>query len=479
MAPWTPGMPWPSGTAGGAAAPSWGGYVRLLVRAGLAPGRTFHMGAHNLDRLDAGNVLGGGAIGPSAAATAADRLWVDMSCDITEVEIGGGSTSSQGIFAKADASTLTATLADPTAKYDPLNTGGPFSYGGRSRLVPGVPVEAFAEVVDGPTGTWQRFPIFTGTADSWGEDWTPNPRERVARLIATDATKTWARYDRPEQPPAGAGDTVAARINRIVTFFGWPGVVEAPPGGSSRTLQATTLAQPGWELLNRTVDDELGAIYLTADGHLRWLNRETWSTANLPPPVLALGCATLPPPTPPLAIPVHDVLIDATPTNLDLQMRNDVNASRAGGTMQHVANASSVETYGAYQFQRTDLGLADDTQVAGWATRVVELYAYPQVGLDDVTLVPAADPASWDVWEAVLALDLFTDLVRIRWAPPDLPDHLVDGLVRVVGFDHRINRGHWEVTWQLLATRSLSISGSIFTMGAHANDRLDTNYVMG
>lgn len=470
-------MPWPSGTAGGAAAPAWGGYVRLWVRAGLASGRTFHMGAHAQDRLDAGNVLGGGAIGPVLTAGTVDRLWVDLSCDVTDVEIGGGATSSQGIFAKADAVSLTATIADPDGIYDPLNTGGPFSYGGRSRLVPGVPVEAFAEVVDGPTGTWQRFPIFTGTADSWGEDWTPTPSARVAKLIATDATKVWSRYDRPEQPAVGAGDTVAQRIDRIVTFFAWPGVVDAPPGGSSRTLQATTLAQSGWELLNRATDDELGAVHLTPDGHLRWINRETWA-AN-PAPVLALGCATLPPPVPPLAIPVHDVLVDANPTTLDFQMRNDVNAARTGGATQQVTNAASVDTYGPYQYQRTDLGLADDVQVGTWATKVVELYSFPQIGLNDVTMVPAVDPASWDVWESVLGLKLFTDLVRIRWAPPDLPDHLVDGTVRVVGFHHRISRGQWEITWETLATRPLQISGSIFTMGADANDRLDANYVMG
>lgn len=478
MAPWTPGDPWP-GTAGGAAAPAWGGYVRLFVRAGLAAGRSFHMGVHPQDRLDAGNVLGGGAIAPTAGGPAVDRLWVDLTCDITDVEIGGGATSSQGIFSKADAATLTATLADPLGVYDPLNTHGPFSYGGRSRLVPGVPVEAFAEVVDGPSGIVARFPVFTGTADSWGEDWTANPRERTAKLIATDETKRWVRYDQPEQPPAGAGDTVGQRVERLVTFYGWPGVVEAPPEGSTRTLQATTLAQPGWELLNRALDDELGVVYLTAEGHLRWLSRDTWGTANLPPPVLVLGCAGLPPPTPPLELVVHDVLVDATPTNLDLQLRNDVNASRAGGTMQHASSPTSVETYGAYGFQRTDLGLSSDVQVAAWATRVVELYAFPQVGLQDVTLVPAADPASGDVWAAVLDLALFTDLVRIRWAPPDLPDHLVDGVVRVVGFRHRITRRRWEVVWQVLATRPLQISGSIFTMGSHANDRLDTNYVMG
>ena len=345
------------------------------------------------------------------------------------------------MFAKADAATLTAEIADPTGIYDPLNGSGPFSYGGRSRLVPGVPVECFAEVVDGADGTWTRHLIFTGTADSWGEDWTPNPRERFARLIATDETKRWARYNRPEQPEVGAGDTVAERIHRIVDFFDWPGIVDDPPGGSSRTLTATTLAQPGWELLNRTTDDELGTIYLTREGHLRWLNREALETTHLSDPVLVLGCDSLPPPDPPLDLPVYDVLTDASPTNLDLQLRNDVYASRSGGAMQHVSSTSSVATYGTFDFKRTDLGLATDGQVGEWAAKVVELYAFPQVGLTDVTMQPAVDDASWEVWRAALDLELFTDLVRLRWAPPDLPIHLIDGVVRVVGYSPRRSTG--------------------------------------
>jgi hypothetical protein len=471
MAPWAPGMPWPSGMAGGASAPAWGGQVRFWVRAGIAPGATFHMGAHPLDRLDSGNVLGPGS--STGGVIGSDRLWVDLTCDATAVEIAGGSGSSQGIFSKVDAATLTATIADPAGDYDPLNTGGPFAYGGRSRLVPGVPVEAFAEVVNAADSTWKRYPIFAGTADSWGEDWTANPREREAKLVATDATKTWARYDRPEQSPAGAGDTVAQRIARLVTFFGWPGTVVNPPGGSTRTLQATTMAQPGWELLNRATDDELGVIFLTPDGKLRWLNRETWAT--IAAPRLTVGCAELAVG----GVTPYDVLVDATPTNMDLQLRNSVHAARAGGTEQAVASDSSVDRYGVYDFRRTDLGLADDAQVGAWATKVVELYAFPQVALSDVTMLPGVDAASAAIWSTVLDWQLFTDIVRVRWAPPDLPSHLVDGQLRVVGWRHAITRGEWAVTWQLVAARPMLAAGAIFHMGAHASDRLDSNFVLG
>lgn len=472
MASWSPGSPWPSGTPGGAAAPAWGGYVRLWIRAALQPGRTFHMGAHPDDRLDAGNVMGGGAaVSATGKAGTGEHLWIDLTCDTIDAEISGGATGSAGIFTKADAATIKVTLADPTGKYDPLNGHSPYAYGGHSRLVPGTPVEAFAEVVNGDDGTWQRFYLFVGTADSWGEDWTPNPRERQCQLLATDITKQFVRMNRPEQPAVGAGETVQQRIHRIVDFFDWPGEVIDPPGGSTITLQATTLAQPAWELLNRTTDDEIGYLYFDAEGRLRWLNRDTWSVVS--DPVLMFSCPYL------TGVDGLDVLTDAAPSTLDLQMRNTVYASRSGGTMQTALAQSSIDRYGSYEYKRTDLGLSSDTQAAQWAEYVVVLYAYPQISLSDVTMQPAVAERSWEPWEGVLGLTMVTDLVRIHWAPPDRPEDVIDATSRVVGYSHRIARGNWEVQWQLVGASALGLSGSVFTMGPHAQDRLDSGYLMG
>lgn len=472
MAPWSPGSPWPSGTPGGAAAPAWGGYVRLWIRAALAPGRTMHMGQHPDDRLDAGNVMGGGAIATAIGrAGTGERLWIDLTCDTIDAEISGGASGSAGIFTKADAATITVTLADPSGKYDPLNGNSPYAYGGHSRLVPGTPVEAFAEVVNGDEGTWERFYLFVGTADSWGEDWTPNPRERTCQLIATDITKQFVRMNRPEQSPVGAGDTTQERIHRIVDFFGWLGEVVDPPGASAVTLQATTLAQPAWELLNRTTDDELGYLYFDSEGRLRWLNRETWSTVS--DPAFTFSCPYITDTT------GFDVLTDAAPSTLDLQMRNNVYASRSGGIAQQALSQSSIDRYGSYEYKRTDLGLADDALAAEWAEYVVVLYAFPQISLADVTMQPAISERSWEAWEGVLGLTLVTDLVRIIWAPPDRPEDVIDAVSRVVGYSHRFTRGSWEVQWQLVGASALGFSGSVFTMGPHAQDRLDAGYLMG
>lgn len=465
---WVPGMEWPSGTPGGAHSPFWGGYVRFWLRAALAAGNAFTMGADPLDQLDHGNVLSGAVTGDPDIDT--ESLWVDLSCVALDVSIEGGATSSQGIFSKADAATLSATLRDPAGDFDPFNRDSPYALQGRSRLVPGTPVEAFAEVVDGDTGEWERFWIFTGTADSWGEDWTPRPSERQAELVATDVTKQFVAWDRPEQPPAGAGDTTAERIARIVTFFDWAGEVVDPPGSSAVTLAATTMAQSAWELLNRTTDDELGYVYFDPEGRLRWLNRATWST--LTAPVATFGCQAV-------ATGALDILVDASPSNMDRQLRNTVYAGRAGGTIQTASSAPSIAQYGTFDYKRTDLGLADDTQAADWASYVVVLYAYPQVALADVTALPAVAAKSWEAWAQVLGIRLVQDLVHVVWAPPDRPTHIVDTVSRVVGYSHKISYSRWEWTPQLIAANAPLSAESVFTMGDDPRDVLDAGFVLG
>lgn len=461
MAVWAPGMPWPTTTPGGALSPHWGGYTKLFVRAAIGAGNNFHVGTHAFDRLNAGNVLAGGVPAPG------DDLWIDIACDATDLEIVAGATTSAGILSKADAATVTVTIADPEGIYDPLNPAGPFAYGGRSRLIPGAPVEVFAEVVDGDTGTVSTHWIFTGTADSWRQDWTPNPAVRETQLIASDATKMFARLDRPEQPAQGAADTTLQRVHRIVDFFGWPGTVTDPAGGGTVTLQATTLAQSAWELINRALDDELGYVYFTARGELRWLARTVWATH--PAPVVTLGCD----------VDGYDIMVDATPSALDTQMRNAVYAARTGGTAQSAISTASIDTYGRYDYNRTDLGLETDAQAAAWASTLVQLYAYPTVTLDDVTLVPALDPSPWKPWAAVLAVIPITDVVRVHWAPPDIPGRTpVDVNSRVVGTQHRVTHDAWEVRWQLVNTRPAAQAGAVFTMGAHPQDRLDRNFVL-
>lgn len=482
---WTPGDPWPDTTYhGGAIHPAWSGYVRLIVQAQIAPGVAFTMGQSTTDALNAGNVMsqaGGLPLGAEPQAQPSG-LWVDLTCDLTDVEITLGATSNAGVLSKPEAGTLTAKLYDPTGKYDPLNPTGPYSLSGVTRLLPGAPIRAFAEVVNAVTSTVSRYALFTGTADRWEESWTRYESDRVCNLIASDTTKLFVKMDRDEQTPQGAGETTKARLQRIIAFFGWDGVLVSP-ATSAATLQATTLAQSAWELVNRALDDELGFGFFepqqpaaTLAPGFRWYDRTIWSTN--PAPRLEIGCEDDDP-------SYADIATEVQPASFDALLRNAAYVSRSGGTMQTVKNAASITKYGEQSINRTDLGLNDDAGVTLWGQTLVSMGSYPRTVLDHVTLEPAVFPRreippagqlgpDW-VWIMVLGLRLLADAVRVVWHGPTYD---VDVTARIVGVKHAITTDHWETTWQTLPVRAVPSSAS-FHLGPHTNDRLDAGFVLG
>lgn len=462
---WVPGMSWP-GTPGGALSPAWGGYTRLYVRAQIAPGTQLHVGPHPADRLNAGNVYG------PVTASPTQSLWVDLSCDVLDLTVDHGATRAEGAFSRAEASTVTVTLYDPARVYDPSNLDSPYVLKGASRFIPGLPVEVVAEVVTNPTtSTVTRYVLFTGAVDYWREPWATNPADRRAKFTASDKTKYLASLNWPEQSPVGAGDTVTQRIARIAAYFALPFPVVAT-GASTRTLAATTLAQSAWELLNRTIDDEIGYVYVqhTNTGPvLRWVNREQWFPTTVTP-VLVLGCDVP-------AVDALDVITAVQLAGIDEQLRNVVYASRTGGTQQTARAQSSIDKYGGYErdYKRTDLGLATDAQVAEWAQAIISLYAYPTPVPVSVTLHPPAGEAQpWAAWAKILGVVEVTDPVRVVWEPPDGAGSRVDVIVRVLGERHEITRDSWAVTW---STVGFVTRGKTLHAGPHALDRLDDGNV--
>jgi len=480
--PFTPGDPWPSTTPGGACLPGWGGYIRFWLLAEIAAGFPFALGAAANDRLDAGNVLSdasmvrfGPPIADPTALPVTSGLWVDLSCDLTDCEITAGAATSAGVLSKAEAGTLTATLFDPTGKYDPLNPDTPYALAGRSRLVPGIRIVALCEVVNNPTVTTPTVTqsiLFTGTADRWAEDWTKDPGDRRAKLTASDLTKNLVKLDRDEQAPQGAGETVATRLSRIADYFGFGRPLHNLYGTEAAyTEQATTLAQSAWELLNRTMDDELGFLWVDAQGRIIWTAREIWQYRQFPP--LQLGCG---------GTGFYDIVTDATPLAIDATQVNRVAAARTGGTTQTATNTASINRWGERSYQRTDLGLADDTQTAKWAQDFVNLAAYPRYAVDSVTVIPAVAAQSWtcwaDLWKYLLdyrGYSFIAGLFRVVFES-DLFAYTVDTTVRMVGYQLRVDPDQWTVQLRTVDA-NLASGAHTFHAGAHANDRLDAGNV--
>lgn len=481
-----PGDPWPSDTPGGVSHRAWGGYIRFWLMAAISGGFPFTAGPHQNDRLNAGNVLtdtsgfvGGRQVDPQALPTTSG-LWVDLTCDLVDCDIANGATSGAGILSKAEAGTLTATLYDPTGKYDPANPSSPFALNGRSRLVPGVPILAFCEIIRDPTAAtvqvWQ-VPLFSGTADRWSEAWDREPSDRRGKLVATDFVKQLVKMNRAAQPPAGAGESVQSRLGRISTYYAFNGLTHyaVPPsagGEGTRTLQATTLAQSAWELINRAIDDDLGFVWwnpgmstIYGAGGV-WVSRESWSyvAAGFPKPLLGCGGAGF-----------LDIVTEAIPMAFDAQLVNAAYASRSGGTSQSARNTASINRWGEQSVSRSDLGLNDDPQVATWAQDLVNLEANPRGALERVTLIPAVAPQSWDAWRQVLPPSIVTGPLRVVYENESF-DYVADVTVRNVGYEYHIAADDWSVVLHTVSANMASGANTLHA-GPHALDRLDAGNV--
>jgi hypothetical protein len=436
-------MAWP-GTPGGAYSPNWGGQIQLYVWIAIAAGSTFKWGQATTDRWDAGNVWGGSVASP---APPAGRLWVDVTCDVRKLETHLGGSRSDGALSRPEAGTCDLILADPERIYDPLNPDSPWQYSGRSRLAPGTPIWVWAETLKTSTtvDTWR---IFTGTVDSWQEDWALHKGDRQAKVVASDATKTLVNMDWGEQPSQGAGETVTQRIQRILTYYGYTGSTNLDT--SAITLQATTLAQSAWELIGRSTDDELGFAWFDRLGVLQFRNRDTWK--SVPAPVLTVGCPG-----------GYDTVVDADVTSAS-DVRNAIYASNTGGTQQVARSEPSISGYGLRTYKRTDLGMQTDPQAAAWANFLLQLQGYPRAQVEKVTVRPGFDPT---IWPALLGLRLIQDRIRVNWQPPGEP--LIDGIGRLLSVEHHISRNSWEVDLGLTLG---DLFARIFHWGPHPNDRL-------
>lgn len=451
---WAWGDPWP-GTPGGAQSPSWGRLVRLYVQAAIAPGASFKLGPAPTDQLDAGNVLG-------PVTGTGQSLWVDLTCDTLTVEITQTAAESD-VVAQADAATLSLALIDPTRKYDPLNPDTPYRLNGVSRMVPNQPVRVFVEMVNPTTNAITTYYLFTGTSDSWAEDWTPHPEKRRAKLQASGYIKDLQQLNYEEQPPTGTGDLVHERLNRILTYFGWTKPKNL--GTSAVALQSTTLAQPAWELIQRAADDEIGYVYVSTDGTLTFLPRTTWRTTVSQNANYRFGCE----------IPgFWDVVIDVSAEANVLNVKNRISAAASGGTSSVVQSDASIALYGIQSYKRTDLGLKDKSGSDAWATFVLEERAFPRANVSSFTIAPKLDESSWPyVFE--ICRDLASSVIQLYWRPSVLatPYSL---RARVFGFQMDIDRHHWTVDLQVSMQET---DVKLFHMGAHPFDKLNDGNRLG
>ncbi|NUP24006.1 MAG: hypothetical protein HOZ81_49725 [Streptomyces sp.] len=389
--------------------------------------------------------VGDSKIGPIAGT------WTDVTAyGKRGISTKRGSSRIDSPIIRYDAGTATCHLDNTDRRFDPTNTSGPYTNGGGKSLVtPMRPIRIRA--------LWASttYDVFRGFVDQWDVDHVADVYSEVT-VTATDGFKVLRNKRRPAVTPVGAGENTGTRITRILDSAGWPAADRQIAVGNS-TLQATDLEGDALAELQAAAESEIGELYIDAGGKVVFRNRQALileARSNSVQATFGTGGAR----TPAQAKLVTD---DAT-------LWNEIRATREGGTEQLVGDSGSQAEYLTRTYQASNLMLADDTAVAGYASWILYVSKEPEVRFDSIEIHAHADPTT--LFPIVLAREI-GDRIRIIRQPSGGGDPIQrDVFIR--GIAHVTDGARWITTWNL---QSATKYGSFLVLNNSILGRLDEN----
>ena len=229
--------------------------------------------------------------------------------------------------------------------------------------------------------------LFTGTADSWAEAWTPSRSERRARARRVRRNKAMGQIQsagassRRERRHDHATRRAARRVLRVARDDRARDRDRNAPVDDARSER---MGAPEPYARRRARLRVFRSRRRAPMGRTRNVEDETRRRSSRSDAMRSSG-STLPRTS-------ETYFSKRTRRRSTHKSGTRSDAARTGGTTVTAISTSSIERHGfEYDYKRTDLGLKDDVQVGEWANVVLQLYAYPQYALEDVTFRPSIE----------------------------------------------------------------------------------------
>jgi hypothetical protein len=201
---------------------------------------------------------------------------------------------------------------------------------------------------------------FSGFVATRGYSWDPEAGQ--ASVACVDGTSILVSSAAPARAAVGAGETAAARVQRIAAAALWPGALDVTAGGTP--LQATTLAAPAWEELLAVADTDLALLWVSRAGALSYRPRGRVGLGTVLAGRLVV-CETAP----------GDIAVMTMGRNQPSVTRNRVWVARrkpegasTDPAVAYLEDLQSITRYQPHDFKRTDLWHTDD----GWSVTVAQ-----------------------------------------------------------------------------------------------------------
>lgn len=427
------------------------------------------VGGFVIEDLTLGLIETGGVI-PDELVGEAD--WVDATCDLVRLTVESPRRATR--LASFDAGTATVVLADVDRRWDPAradyaaslsaagdwsvwgdgllwgdglawgDTGGAgeFAVAGRTLLRSGVRVRVVARHLN------EDVALFTGFVESWPTELAfHDAAQREVRCH--DWFGVLARRDRLAVPEVGAGETVTARLHRLLDQAAVP-AAERDIGQSAVTMAATTLAQNLLTELKMTAACDGGDLWVTPAGVVTFRSRVEMMQEGrrwAPQHTAANASSTLDMSDLPVAVWDYDDLGVAEPPLLAERdgVYSRIELARAGGAVQVAQDTVLADQIGVVSFTRSDFLAQSDTQIADLAQAVLVTQPIVAQGVRRIVHdLSVSDRARRHGLRRQVG-----DRIRLRWADPVIGGRLNrDGVV--AGIRHDIETpATWRVAYTL------------------------------
>jgi hypothetical protein len=426
---------------------------QLIVEAGLVPDSPAQGGTTLfLDSLTNG-ILDTDTLGTGIA-------WTDISVFVLGFTITRSSSRLMGPLWNYQAGTVTILLDNSDGRFDVDNASSPYA----GNLAPMVPVRVravFASVT---------YPLYSGFADGWlpGQV-TYEGGYAELTVPATDAFKVLAGITLAPVSIEGISADTGARVRDILTHAGWYTSAERNViSTGNSTLQGTTLGDTALNLMQVAADSEIGQLYINGAGAVVFRARHdilTDTRSNTPQAVFGDLPGTVETAGTELAYAAVGRADD------DTTIGNDVQATRVGGTLQEVKDATSIAKYlFPRTYARSDLILQDDPTALNWAQWIVYISKNAEDRFESLAVDPAADP--FNLWPQCLGREI-GDRIQIWQRPAGLPSPVSKDCF-IAGITHVWDSisSAWLTTWTLA---DASKYGGFLTLDNPTLGKLDSN----
>jgi len=411
--------------------------------------------------------------------------YVDVPHDV--ITIQRGSTRVESPVIRYEGSTCSIPLMNHDRRFDPTNLAGPYVSGGKTQILPRIPVRVSATY---QSLTWR---LFTGYVDAWNISYAP-PSDSVAAVDCSDGFRRLGAQPRAAKTTyGGGGEDAGARITRILDDGAWPPASRSITAGDA-TMQPTLLGgtTPGvvpaaviiagggqfvnvapsaatsapLDELQLTADTEMGEFYIDGRGFAVFRHRNgIYLDSRSVTSQATFGDDP--------AVPTTELPYASAPLIYDMAtLWNGATIANQGGNLQQAFDAASQaeppDGYGPRVYDSQNLLADSDFQALNYAQHIVATSKNPELRFESITIDTAADPVN--LFPQIRQRDI-GDRITIKRRPPG-GGAIISRDVFIRGVQHAITDSTWLTTWVLQDATSLP---QPFILGDATNGVLGTS----